>query len=87
MQERYEETMELSSSVNSVGERLDAMIKENEQRRKEMTRIETTQNQSKLGESVSSLNDIIAQLQDQIFDSNKSIAALAEEVAEVKTRN
>lgn len=81
MQERYEEMIELNSTINAIGERLEMIIRENDQRRKELSRIESTQNQNQLGESVSGLNSVIAQLQDQIVNTNLTISGLTKEIA------
>jgi maltodextrin utilization protein YvdJ len=54
------------------------MIRESNDRRKEM---EASQNQNQLGESVNSLNDVIAHIQTQIYEANKTIISLTKEVS------
>jgi hypothetical protein len=50
-----------------------------------MSRIESTQNQSQLGESVNGMNSVLAQLQDQIVTTNLTISNMAKDIAELKT--
>lgn len=53
----------------------------------EMNRMEATKKESKRGEELSELNDILAHLQEQIYDSGRTTTALSTEIAALKTKN
>lgn len=53
----------------------------------EMNRMEATKKESKRGEELSELNDILAHLQEQIYDSGRTTSALSSEIAALKTKN